>query len=529
MVAPKDREANKRFRAEILQKAENDLELQAVLRQKCAGDKIFFIDTFCWTFDPRLSDPVIPFILYPKQEALILWLDALLERSRNNEKVNALIDKPRDVGATFTVMTWCLAEYLFDEFTARVGSRKEDYVDKKGEPDTLFYKLDFNLERLPKWLLPSGYSSECRPAMLLKHPTNTNGISGESANPNFGRGGRKSVTVFDEHAFWEWAKSSWESAGESTNFRLSMSTPPESGKDSHFYKLRTAQLGKVEVFEFNWNDVPTRDEAWLTRAKESKSEEELAREVLKSYDGTVKGKVYALDLRLVRLTECDFETGSPLFISWDFGLDTVAMIWWLKDMSRNRLKIIDSYWNSNKSMDFYLPFVTGEIVSIPDPNGTPYTYSEYELDIIGRHKNWSREITHYGDPDVKKRAVKDGESTKDYLQKKGIYIQSKDWSGRTWTDLRDIAKRAFRRIEINEKRNEYLISALRNAKYPERRENSQSQNEPIKPVHDWTSHFRSSFEYFLDNEPEATPQGSIIAPQEEVMTDEDRYRAVGLI
>ena len=528
MQAPKELNENKRFRAELLQKAENDADLQAALIQKCKQDPIFFVDSFCWTFDPRLSDPVIPFILYPKQEQLFRWLDELLAKSRTGEKVNGIIDKPRDVGATFTVMIWCFYHYLFDEFTARVGSRKEDYVDKKGEPDTLFYKLDFNLDRLPKWLLPTGYTQDNRPAMLLKHPTTPNSVSGESANPNFGRGGRKSVTIFDEHAFWEWAKSSWESAGESTNFRLSMSTPPESGKDSHFYKLRTAQLGRIELFEFDWTDVPSQNEAWLAKAKETKSEEELAREVLKSYDGTTKGKVYALDLKLTRLTGCDFVQGEPLFISWDFGLDSVAMIWWQKNLYRDRLKIIDSYWNSNKVIDFYIPFITGEVISIPDPNGTPFQYSEYELDVIQRHKAWTRDISHYGDPDVKKRDLKTGISTRDYLAQKGIYIQSKDWAGRTWTDLRDIAKRAFRRIEINEARNEYFISALRNAKYPERRENSQAQNEPLKPVHDWTSHFRSSFEYFLDNEP-ASITTSVASPDEEPMTDDEKYRAIGLI
>jgi hypothetical protein len=64
------------------------------------------------------------------EEDFIHWLDSLLERSRKGEKVNGLIDKPRDVGATFTAMTWTLYHYLFDEFSARIGSRKEDYVPR---------------------------------------------------------------------------------------------------------------------------------------------------------------------------------------------------------------------------------------------------------------------------------------------------------------------------------------------------------------------------------------------------------------
>lgn len=501
MQAPKTSSENKRFRAEILQKAENDFELQQVLRQKCVKDPVFFIDTFCWTYDPRLSDPIIPFILYPKQEKLISKLEECLLRTQNGEKVNLFLDKPRDVGATFTIMTWCLQKYLFGDFSARVGSRKEDYVDKRGESDTLFYKLDFNLTRIPKWLLPWGYSETCRSSMILKHPTLPNLIAGESANPNFGRGGRKSITVFDELGFWDWAKSSWESAGESTNFRLAMTTPPETGRDSHTYKLLSGQAGRVEVFEFDWRDVPSRDEKWLTQQRETKSDEELAREVLKSYEGTTEGKVYATDFRLARLTEVDYNPSLITFLAWDFGLDSVAMIWIQKDMTTNALKIIDTYSNSNKSIDFYIPFVTGIISS--GTNQEIHHYEQWELEKMELHKGWEiPTITHFGDPDVNKRSLKDKESTADVLKKKGgIIVQSKDWAGREWKDLKEPTLLSFRRLEINESRNELFISAMRNAKFPRRRENSQSTSEPIKPVHDWTSHYRSAYEYFIDNEP----------------------------
>lgn len=496
MEVPKELNENKRFRAEILQKAENDKELQQVLWLKCKQDDKFFINAFCWTFDPRLDEPVIPFILYPKQELFLNKLNEWLDRSRKGEKINAFVDKPRDVGATFTFMTWCLHKYLFTEFSARVGSRKEDYVDKKGEQDTLFYKLDFNLERLPKWLLPKGFQwDKHRARMILQNPDNTNGISGESANPNFGRGGRKSVTMFDEHGFWEWARSSWESAGESTNFRLAMTTPPESGQDSHAYKLSTQQMGRVEVFNFDWTDVPTRNEKWLEDARLNKSEEELAREVLKSYEGTTEGKVYAVDFKFATLNDVDYDGNLPLFVWWDFGLDTVAMLWVQKNLIKNKLYLIDSYANQNKAIDFYVPLVTGTVAS------GIHEYSEFELDMIERHKEWSKTITHFGDPDVKKRSLKDKESVYDVLKRNNILVQYKDWAGREWKVMKEPTKLSFRRLEVNEKRNEPFISAMRNAKYPKKREGSQSVNEPLKPVHDWTSHFRSAYEYGVDNEP----------------------------
>lgn len=40
-----------------------------------------------------------------------------------------------------------------------------------------------------------------------------------------------------------------------------------------------------------------------------------------------------------------------------------------------------------------------------------------------------------------------------------------------------------------------FASAIMNAKYPERKEGSNSTTESTKPVHDWTSHYRTALEY----------------------------------
>lgn len=490
MKSPKNIEENKEFRLDMWEKAEDSDELKTLLIDKCREDDIFFIDTYCWTFDPRISSPKIPFILYPRQEAFIYKLNDCLRRAEEGEKINLVGDKPRAVGATFTFMAWCLSKYLFHNFTARIGSRKEDYVDKRGEPDTLFYKLDFMLERLPDWM--KGKSD--RASMILKKEGSENQISGESANPNFSRGGRKSVVGFDELSFWEWAKSSWESAGESTNFRIAFSTPPEAGRDSFFYKLLSGQKGRIEKFAFDWTDVPGRDNKWLKEQKDTKSDEEFSREVLKSYEGTKEGKVYASSLGFATIGKVVYNPNLPLITSWDFGLDQVAILWLQKDISTGNVFIIDAYHNSNKEIDFYIPFITGDIIS-----GT-YKYEEYEVKTIEEHRQWTKTQTHFGDPDVAKRNIVTKTSARDWLQKYGIYIQTKTWGGRTWKDMRDKTQMLFRRLHINEDL-EYFISALRSARYPARPELSQATTAVAKPIHDWTSHFRTALEYFADNEP----------------------------
>ncbi len=491
-----------RKRILLNEECQENLQMRATALDQCKKDKIFWFDNFTYTYDPRIVPSNRPFILYPKQIKFINWLDDLLERSRRGEKINAIGDKPRDVGATFVIMGWCLWYYLFDDFVARVGSRKEDYVDKRGETDTLFYKLDYITERLPDWMIPIDWKNH-RSYLMFGSSDSENAVSGESANPNFGRGGRKSITVFDEFGFWQWAKSSWESSGESTNFRLAVSTPPETGRDSHFYKISTGMKGKIEKFEFDWTDVPNRDEKWLAQQKATKSDEEFQREVLKSFEGTVEGKVYAADFRFAKMTKCDYNPELPLFVSWDFGLDQVAMLWLQKDFKTNWVSLIDSYHNSDKTIDFYVPFVKGDIVS------GKHSYSEEELGIIDRHKKW-KGATHYGDPDVKKRNLIDKKSVKDVLQKEGIYVQTHYRSATDHMTIRDDTRILFRRMEINEERNEYFIDCIRNARYPQRPEGSQMTRPVLLPIHDWTSHNRTALEYFVDNEPSRESKGALL-------------------
>ena len=338
LIPPKDPIANKAFRLKLIDQAEQDEEMQLLLTRRCSDSFEFFCDSFCWTYDPREPDPHKPFILWPKQRDFIVWLEGMYIRSQTGEKINILIDKPRAVGVSYTLMVWLLWHYLFHDFTARIGSWKEDYVDKRGEPDALFTKLDYNLARLPLWLT----GNHERAHLILKPAGGgTNSLVGESANPDFGRGGRKNVALFDEYGFWAWARSSWESAGESTNMRIAPSSPPETGKDSHHYKLLTNQAGRVFKYEFDWKDDPRRNDKWLAEAKATKSEEEYAREVLKSYEGTTKGKVYAVSLKHAIVSKVEYDPYLPLFVSWDFGLDETAMIWWQKDWATNKVRMID--------------------------------------------------------------------------------------------------------------------------------------------------------------------------------------------
>ena len=490
-----------RKRVLINEQCRNDLLFRQVVLETCKEDFEFWCDNFAWTFDPRSEQAQKPFILYEKQRIYAKWTIGLIDNGENG-----FVDKSRDVGATVTTMNILLWYWLFREgFSARVGSRKEDYVDKQQDRDTLFAKADYTLDRLPEWMVPSGYNAQKhRNRMLLYNPEKQSTISGESSNSNFARGGRQKVVYFDELGFWAEARSAWQSAGDVTKTRLGMSTPPQENEPgySFLYKLKSGQEGAVKKLEFDYFDVPWKDEVWNKEQQMNRSKEEYEREVLRSYGGTGEGKVYQkeFETNVVYDYTLEYNPKLPLFVAWDFGLDGTAMNWFQIDFNISKVYWIDSYEHADKIIDFFIPFVTGVIVS------GEYEYTDEEVEMIARHGKWSKTVTHFGDPDVAKKSYISGDSkgdptsTREILTKNGIYVQSKAHPGHY--QMKQITTLLFRRLIVNPDRCAHAVDCILSSTYPKRRDNSMSTVGVSAPIHNWTSHHRSCVEYFAHNEPQ---------------------------
>src|ERR1700749_2182498 len=109
----------------------------------------FIIDWGC-TIDPRNIEKglpaVVPFLLFEKQEEWIKWT---VEQWKNGEF--CLTEKSRDMGASWMAVALSVTLCLFnDGMTIGFGSRKEDSVDKRGDPQSLFYKVREFIKMLPR-------------------------------------------------------------------------------------------------------------------------------------------------------------------------------------------------------------------------------------------------------------------------------------------------------------------------------------------------------------------------------------------
>jgi len=448
----------------------------------CKKDPMFWFNNFAWTPNDKYEQYHFPFILYEFQEDFIHWFQGKIEGQEDG-----LVEKSREMGATWLAMSLFAWNWLFKEnFNVLVGSYKEVLVDDRTK-DSLFGMIEYQLRNIPKWMLPHKFSfKNNRTSMKLINPENQNVIKGDTMNPQFGRGSRRNLIFLDEGAYWEYFQDAWSACGDTTNCRLSVSTPH--GYNS-FAVLRDSG---IDVKTLHWKLHPLKDEKWYAFEKNRRTEEEVARELDISYHHSVKGRVYP-EWTYVEKGEFPYNPEMALYTSWDFGLsDDTAIIWWQKDHGTGDVNIIDVYWNNGKTIDFYIPFVTGEIPS------DSYKYTKRDLEVIGEHKGWGRG-TQFGDPAGRFRNQVVNQTVISVLRENGIHVNFND-SWKAFDQRIQASKMIMKggRLKMNEnKRTKYLDVCMINSQYAELKRGGQTiiNSAGLKPRHDQYSHLRSAFEY----------------------------------
>jgi len=198
-----------------------------------------------WTFQPKREQSLykhLPFVTWDVQDECI---EELIRCVRYGGDL--LVDKSREMGATWIVLGAFFAEWLLvPDSTFLVISRKEEYVWKKGNPDTLYWKLEYLLKNLPIWITPKSDLSE-------RHLLNLDigsVIDGESTNSDVGAGGRRQAIMCDEFARVNAADASWiaDTLSDTTPARIFNSTPTSRGHP--FGQLRFS--GKIKVITLGW-------------------------------------------------------------------------------------------------------------------------------------------------------------------------------------------------------------------------------------------------------------------------------------
>lgn len=247
---------NLKERKKIVLLAEQNPEFAQKIREMCERDIHYWINLFCWTKDPKRPYDKVPFVLYPFQE---VYVQQLLEGIEGQKDL--LTEKSREMGVSWLVLYVFTHYWLYKPNSDfRVGSRKEDFVDKLGDMDTLLEKIRFCLRYMPSFLLPKGYDETLHAGrMRIINPENGNTIIGESANAHFGSGGRRKAILLDEFAKWDESISNaaWTATADVTKCRLPVSTPVGSG--NKFAELAMGTKEKIAKATLHWTLHPEKN------------------------------------------------------------------------------------------------------------------------------------------------------------------------------------------------------------------------------------------------------------------------------
>lgn len=482
---------NLKYRRKIWDKSNDDLDFQALLINMSKDDALFWINTFVYTFDPRLDIPHVPFITFPFQDDFVLKTINCIETGKD-----LFVDKSRDMGVSWMILVVFIWGWLFQGWELRVGSRNRDYVDKGGDMNSLFEKMRYIMERLPMWMIPHKFENkrgtENNSAAKLINPVLKNTIVGEATSPNFARGGRSKAILYDEFAVWMCADEAWTAGADTTNCRIVVSTP--AGMGNKFADLKTAKDLDIERVSLHWRLHPFKTEEWYIEECARRSPEEIAQELDISYEASASNKVYEAFQKVPIGSNPDFEYDHslPLFCFWDFGeggTDMTAMIWAQYNPITNEIRIVDCYQKNFKDINYFGTIAAGFLDS-------QYIYDTEALYGVERRKGWKQAI-HVGDPynGNKTTFVKNTTISKE-LAKHGIVMNLDRGCNNVMERVR-IATTFIPFIKTHERCKDFTISML-NSRWPKRERMGDSTSPLRKPVHNQYSHYRTAFEYGME-------------------------------
>lgn len=427
--------------------------MQAALRELCSKDILFWINTFCWTYEPRpekykalgYNDAHLLFITWKFQDEFIEWLVEKIE-----DDSDALLEKSRDMGASWLVL---LITQWYWQFGGpgndiHLGSRKEEFVDKLGELSALFPKIRYQIRRQPQWLLPKGFDfAKHSSYMRIKNPETESTITGESNNAYFGTSSRKRFVLFDEFAKWEHTdESAWQSVSDVTDCKIAVSSA--NGRNNMFYKLRAGKAGDVPVYRMHWKVHPLKDKEWYEKEKARRTPQDLAAEVDIDYTASISNKAWPkFSYHRHVTTESLYNTKLPITLACDFNIQ--PMSWILIHYHSPMTLVFDEMVNENRTRteDHIKEFVDKYE---NHENKLVYLYG----DATGRHGHTSSKQSNYDI--IKKVLAENGWRFEDYVPTSNPSVVDRlDSSNKR---LSDWERHDSSFVLINEKCNNFIDS-----------------------------------------------------------------------
>ncbi|MEM9598628.1 MAG: hypothetical protein AAGD06_30460 [Acidobacteriota bacterium] len=302
----------------------------------CSRDFLYWAQNYAWMYDPTQADPVrrkVPFVAWPRQREFILWLD---ERTAAGEM--AVVPKGRELGVTWICLFRLFWAWRFESgFSALLGSRKQELVDRRGDFDSLFEKLRWLLLQQPEHLHPGRHiANHC----LLKHQDLGSELVGEATNPAFGQGKRRRVALIDEAARVDpnVFQSTWLALETAAHSVWLVYNPGAKGHLTYELHHGEHAVDRRLIFEMDWTTDPRRGDDWKRsklRPQGRLTPEEFASAHECQYGYVRTGKIWD-----VRWDDIEYHADDPAWrdrservrqvapqvAGWDFGSGASALV-----------------------------------------------------------------------------------------------------------------------------------------------------------------------------------------------------------
>lgn len=510
--------------ARIAALCDRDAGARAEEMALCAADPARFASLWLWLEEPRAmdgEDAVKRFTPFAFQVDLLQWF---VDRTSSPRKLDGYVSKARGLGASWIFCAGAVWGYLFREWRGLLVSRKEALVDAPRDMNSLFGKIDFMLDYLPRWMKPEGFNrDEHRLKLRLTHPKKRNvAIDGESTSSRTGRGARATYIVYDEAAFIEGFKDVWNTGFGTSNHRFAVST--ESMEEGRFWRdaWRSAQKATPEaVKELDWYHNAYQDEDWYEeeyqRAVAANDVEGFEREVNRNDRAGYGDWIYPVALELPILDDLAYDPTQVLLVGIDPGhADDTGIVWGhLRRVDGQRgVAWLDSYENNQMPVEFYAHLLTG---IGPEPGDEVYGYQftprEREIMAFFGQLPWgSDRVKFFMDPAG--TAHHNGISFEDLFMVKTQALRQREQArrpvpGRVAKPILVIA-RAIRSLNAHKDRRNATRTLLNHSCYAAtpgamrireclgnrrfQKETEKTSGEP-KPIHDDYSHVATACEY----------------------------------
>jgi hypothetical protein len=481
-----------RTKAKLLQEMEtNEFLREKNIQNIYSVDPERFIEDFLFIKFSEFGGDPKPFFLFPYQKAIIRRLQQA--EMQKLVDVDLLIDKPRGMGLTWLIAAYFLWRFLYTpNYSCLILSRKEDLVDDGTDlPDeTIFGKIRWMMKRLPRYMVPEGFNFKkargTTTDMTLKliNPQIGSSITGSSTNSNAGRSGRFSIIMVDECFFIDHFQQVYNSLTSVARVKVFISTTVESRVAKDF---RDSCEANGTYISLTWRDHPFKDQQWyddLVAKSEAQNNPDLMREAEVNYSINPKSRYYP-EIEFAKIEPLQYDPKLPLFISLDTGTQDLTVLgWWQYD---GRLKLLDAYWNRERPIKWYAPFLNPAYLLDPATdeaaNGeiNPEQYSEFQQRFLTKIKSWKKPIGWFGEVAHFQRVMPLNKSSAQILAQYGVKLTANTYAiehePRRHATAQLLPKMVFNQASDAAIK---IYDALANSKYANA---VRSTTENLKPIH----------------------------------------------